>query len=274
MQSLAQHQDNFLIVLERFLGKFQLENSGEKELLEACKYSVLNKEAKFIRSFLVLEVAKMLNATQSQLQEIIKIAISVELLHAYSLIHDDLPCMDNSDFRRQKPSLHKVYKESTALMAGSGLLTLCFQLLTEAKPPEQAVKIILVFSKMAGIFGILAGQVLDLEEKTKKSEFQAMNYNKTGKLLEFCTFSPALFLSKPMQELKNFGKELGFLYQMVDDLLDEGEEGYSYLKYFTSKAKLQEEILKSKQKCQNAIKSFQNNETLLNLVEVISSRAF
>jgi geranylgeranyl pyrophosphate synthase len=131
MEALLKHQSFFRTELEKKLNSISTQNSGEEELLNAIKYSLISKTAKYIRSFLIIETGKMLQCDELKMKDLLKIAFAIEMIHCYSLIHDDLPSMDNSDFRRGEPSLHKKFHESTALLAGNSLLTLAFKELSQ-----------------------------------------------------------------------------------------------------------------------------------------------
>ena len=131
MEALLKHQSFFRAELEKNLNSISTQNSGEEELLNAIKYSLISKTAKYIRSFLIIETGKMLQCDELKMKDLLKIAFAIEMIHCYSLIHDDLPSMDNSDLRRGEPSLHKKFPESTALLAGNSLLTLAFKELSQ-----------------------------------------------------------------------------------------------------------------------------------------------
>lgn len=266
-KTLSNHRETFQSILRDFFEKLKPTNEGEKQLLDAMKYATICEVAKYIRSFLSLECYKILKGEITQ--EAINIAIAVEFVHAYSLIHDDLPSMDNSDFRRGKPALHKKFKESTALMAGNSLLTMAFEILED-------IKIVKLLASASGAFGIMSGQVLDLDLKLKEEGFEVMNYHKTGKLFEFCMISSAVLAKcnkKKQDTLAEYGRTLGTIFQMTDDILDEGEGGMSYLSIF-SKDKLLIEIEKNVYKAKNLMYNFRNSASLLILPEVIAKRSF
>ena len=276
MEALLKHQSFFRAELEKNLNSISTQNSGEEELLNAIKYSLISKTAKYIRSFLIIETGKMLQCDELKMKDLLKIAFAIEMIHCYSLIHDDLPSMDNSDLRRGEPSLHKKFPESTALLAGNSLLTLAFKELSQINDAKIAIKIISKVADVSGIFGIMSGQVLDLNSKFKQEEFDVMNYHKTGKLIEICMVLPAILLEKEAvaPNLSKYGVSLGMAYQMQDDLLDEGEESFSYLTKYGSTKALKEEIAKEISKCENAISGFQSNEILKDFPTFLSKRSF
>ena len=213
----AKKVDNFLI---NFI------NKQENSLLVApMKYGVISGGKK-IRSTLILDFGKILRVNEKKL---ISICAAVECIHSYSLIHDDLPCMDNDSFRRGKPSTHKKYGEATAVLAGNSLLTLAFEIISDKKNhlrSDHKIKIINLLSNCSGHTGIAGGQELDLkfENKRKKtSQILDMQRKKTGKLFNFCLQSVAIIANKNNVEKKMFGvigEDIGLLFQLADDFLD------------------------------------------------------
>ena len=157
-----------------------------------------------------------------------QVAAAVECIHAYSLIHDDLPCMDNDNLRRGKLTTHKKFSESTAILAGNSLLTIAFQILSQKKlnlSEKKKIKLINLLSESSGHSGIAGGQYLDLSyEKIKKNKRQIidMQIKKTGKLFSFCCVAP-IIMSGKIKNLGMFnkiGNEIGLLFQIADDLID------------------------------------------------------
>ena len=149
-------------------------------------------------------------------------------MHAYSLIHDDLPCMDNDNLRRGKLTTHKKFSESTAILAGNSLLTIAFQILSEKKlnlDDQNKIELINLLSESSGHTGIAGGQFLDLSyEKIKKTKKQIidMQIKKTGKLFSFCCVAPIIISGKTKYRNKfnKIGNEIGLLFQIADDLID------------------------------------------------------
>jgi len=196
-----------------------------KNLHQAMRYSTLNG-GKRIRALLVYACGQLLNIQQTTLDSI---ACSIELIHAYSLIHDDLPAMDDDDLRRGKPSCHKAYDEATAILAGDALLTLAFQILAQAdSTAEQKVNGILLLSQAAGSRGMVGGQAIDLANEGKSvsiAEVENMHIHKTGALICACiTLVASLKYNKqdkPYQQLKHYAECVGLAFQVQDDILDE-----------------------------------------------------
>ena len=195
------------------------------ELIPVMKYGTLFGGKK-IRSTIILNTSKIFNINFNQ---IINVCAAVECIHSYSLIHDDLPCMDNDRLRRGKPSTHIKFGESTAILAGNSLLTLAFEMIADQKfKLDTNIKLSLIkkLSECAGHVGIAGGQFLDLNYEKKNIDFKKvinMQRKKTGKLFEFCCLAPAIVAKKNIKtqkEMSKVGEELGLLFQIADDLLD------------------------------------------------------
>ncbi|MBR4926937.1 MAG: polyprenyl synthetase family protein [Alphaproteobacteria bacterium] len=202
----------------------------ENRVVQAMRYSILGS-GKALRPFLVLTIAKMLNVNQSNA---LNVACALEMIHTYSLIHDDLPAMDNDHLRRGKPTCHIQFDEATAILAGDALLTKAFEILSdEATHPDALIrcKLISFLSQSAGIQGMIGGQMIDLiGEKTPLSlpEIERMQSMKTGALLSYACMVPALMSNdkeKYFQPLKIYADAIGLMFQMTDDILDvEGDD--------------------------------------------------
>ena len=206
-----------------FLKKFIL-NQKRTELLIPMKYGLL-PGGKKIRSKLLIDVGKIFNINYYKL---IQIGAAVECIHAYSLIHDDLPCMDNDRLRRGKLSTHAKFGESTAILAGNSLLTIAFEILSQ--PSFKADfktknRLINLLSKCSGHSGIAGGQYSDLQfegKKQTKKKIIDMQTKKTGKLFSFSCVSPVI-IAKEKRFIKKFekiGSNIGILFQIIDDLID------------------------------------------------------
>ena len=207
-----------------FLKKF-LNKQNDSKLVSAMKYGLF-PGGKKIRSKILVDIGSMLSIDYKTL---ITIGAAVECIHAYSLIHDDLPCMDNDKMRRGKPSTHIKFGESTAVLAGNSLLTMAFEILTNCNLKlSEKIKIELIkkLSECAGHLGIAGGQYLDLryeKKKISKNKIIEMEIKKTGKLFSFCCAAPAIIKNKNISEIKffeNIGSDIGLLFQIADDLID------------------------------------------------------
>ena len=180
---------------------------------------------KKIRSKLIIDVGKIFKL---RYQDLIRLSAAVECIHSYSLIHDDLPCMDNDNLRRGKLSTHKKFGEATAILAGNSLLTLAFEILSEINfKSENKTKNMLInlLAKCSGHSGIAGGQFLDLtfeNMKVSSRKIVEMQIKKTGELFSFCCVAPVI-MSKKYNYIKKFeklGLDIGLLFQIADDLID------------------------------------------------------
>ena len=207
-----------------FLKKFIAKQNNSK-LIPAMKYGLF-PGGKKIRSKILIDIGSLLSIDYKTL---IAIGAAVECIHAYSLIHDDLPCMDNDKIRRGKPSTHIKFGESTAVLAGNSLLTMAFEILSSPTlKVSDIIKVNLIkkLSECSGHLGIAGGQFLDLsyeKKKTSKNKIIEMEIKKTGKLFSFCCMAPAIIKKKNAKEIKSFeniGSDIGLLFQIADDLID------------------------------------------------------
>ena len=207
-----------------FLKNYLKKRSENTQLFNALKYGLFSGGKKF-RSYLIVTSGKLFNLNYKQL---IAIGAAVECMHSYSLIHDDLPSMDDDDFRRGKKSTHKVFGEATAILAGNSLLTLAFEILSSNNiniNAKSKINLINALASSAGHSGIAGGQYLDLKfEKMRvnKNLIIDMQNKKTGELISFCTESAAIMANKNSHRklLKRIGLDIGLLFQITDDLLD------------------------------------------------------
>ena len=206
---------------------FPLPNGAEKRVVEAMKYSVMNG-GKRLRPYLMCECAALFGVPA---QTVFPAAASLEMLHSYSLIHDDLPAMDNDDLRRGKPTCHKAFDEATAILAGDGLLTYAFELISTADyEPEIKVELVKLLSKGAGAFeGMVAGQMLDLYAETARNEKEPLKLieniekMKTGCLLKYACEAGAVIgkANKAQRDaLCLYARKIGQTFQISDDILD------------------------------------------------------
>lgn len=207
-----------------FLKKF-IKKQKKTELISAMNYGLF-PGGKKIRSKILLDIGSLFKVDYKTL---ITIGAAVECIHAYSLIHDDLPCMDNDNLRRGKASTHIKFGESTAVLAGNSLLTMAFEILSSASlkiNEKTKINLIKKLSECSGHMGIAGGQYLDLSfEKIKvsKSKVIDMEIKKTGKLFSFCCMAPAIIKKKNSSEINFFekiGANIGLLFQIADDLID------------------------------------------------------
>ena len=208
-----------------FFLKGFIKKQKKSELIVPMKYGLFSGGKK-VRSKILIDAGSIFKIDYKTL---IMIGSAIECIHAYSLIHDDLPCMDNDTIRRGKQSTHIKFGESTAVLAGNSLLTMAFEILTHKDlKTSQAVKVDLVnkLSESAGHLGIAGGQYLDLSyehEKVSKKRVLEMEIKKTGKLFSFCCAVPLILKKRKKSEIKKFenlGSDIGLLFQVADDLID------------------------------------------------------
>ena len=210
--------------IDKFLINY-LKNQELSLLLDPMKYGVISGGKK-IRSTIILDAGKIFKLSENKL---INICAAVECIHSYSLIHDDLPCMDNDSIRRGKPSTHMKFGEASAVLAGNSLLTLAFEIIADKNysvNPKLKNEIIKSLASCSGHTGIAGGQELDLKFENKKKSLKQivrMQKKKTGKLFSFCFYAVAVVAKKNMREknkLSDLGDEIGLLFQLADDFLD------------------------------------------------------
>ncbi|MCM2674968.1 polyprenyl synthetase family protein [Alkalicoccobacillus plakortidis] len=205
--------------LYRYIDALQTPESLKKSMI----YS-LQAGGKRIRPVLLLAVLK---GFEQPIEKGIEVACAIEMIHTYSLIHDDLPAMDDDDTRRGKPTNHKVFGEATAILAGDALLTYSFQLVSSiSEEPERVVSLINELSRAAGAPGMVGGQVSDMEGENKDLTIEELEYihdHKTGDLMIVSLVAGAILAGASEHDLSNlrhFGRELGLLFQIKDDILD------------------------------------------------------
>jgi len=207
-----------------FLQKF-ITKQKKTELIPAMKYGLF-PGGKKIRSKILLDIGSIFKI---KYQTLIAIGAAVECIHAYSLIHDDLPCMDNDALRRGKPSTHIKFGEATAVLAGNSLLTMAFEILSSSylKISESSkLSLIKRLSECSGHLGIAGGQYLDLnfeKKKVSKNKIINMEVKKTGKLFSFCCSVAPIIKNRSAKEINFFdkiGSNVGLLFQIADDVID------------------------------------------------------
>ncbi len=202
----------------------------EARLFEAMRYSVLNG-GKRLRPFLVLASAGLFSVDRDRA---LRVAAAIELIHCYSLVHDDLPAMDDDDLRRGKPTTHKQFDEATAILVGDGLQSLAFEILAHEDTHSDAqvrCALVLALSRAAGCHGMVGGQMLDIlaeDETFDQATTTRLQRLKTGALFAFsCEAGAILGRSDPARRLalRNYAHDMGLAFQIADDILDvEGSE--------------------------------------------------
>ena len=287
-------QKNSDILESAFVDYFENKNieKGVAPFLATEKYSLLGG-GKRIRPFLANEVCSMLDG---DINASMPFAMAVEMIHTYSLIHDDLPCMDDDDMRRGKPSNHKVFGEAYALLAGDALLTNAFAVAasnkyTDARATARAVELI---AEAAGDAGMIGGQFIDLEGEMRRlslEELLMLHSHKTGKMIELSAVLGCLAAgygeeSDEFKCVRTYAQKIGLAFQVVDDILDvEGDEATvgktlksdaenqktTFLSFFDiEKAKRYAQSLTQEAKIE--ISKIDNSETLCALAEYLVTR--
>ena len=197
----------------------------EAPLFDGMRYAVLNG-GKRLRPFMAMECARIFGVEAGRAR---RVAAAAEFIHSYSLVHDDLPAMDNSDTRRGKPSLHKAYDEVIAILAGDALQSLAFEILADPEThedPRVRIELVSNFAGAVGMHGMVCGQMLDIigeKQKFDVGTISRLQRLKTGKLIAFCCESGAILgKANPAHRhaLRNYAHDLGLAFQVTDDLLD------------------------------------------------------
>lgn len=201
------------------------EGTAEQNLFEAMRYATLSK-GKRLRPFLTVMSARLFGVS---LESAVQTAVAIELIHSYSLVHDDLPAIDNDDFRRGQPSCHKKFGEAIAILTGDALLTFAFQVLADQgthRDPGVRIELVEALSKASGFNGMVGGQVIDMVSQNQELEFNEiirLQRMKTGELFAISCEAGAI-LGKAPRNLRNalraYANNLGLAFQITDDLLD------------------------------------------------------
>jgi geranylgeranyl diphosphate synthase type II len=227
-EALGRYLEERRLLVDEALGRY-LPEAGDhpKEIHEAVRYSVF-AGGKRLRPILVLAATE---AAGGQVEQALPAAAAIELIHTYSLIHDDLPAMDDDDFRRGRPTCHKVYGEAMAILAGDALLTQAFILLSGepswARVDAKArLRVIHEIAQAAGSKGMVGGQVVDILQEDQEVDLPTLQYlhtHKTGTLIRACLRVGGILASaapEQMEALTRYGERIGLAFQIVDDILD------------------------------------------------------
>lgn len=224
MEAFTDFRKQSLPLIEKEMENFINDYTANERLKEAMLYSIRAGGKRF-RPLLILAVLRSFNK-EAQTHDY-QVAAALEMVHTYSLIHDDLPAMDDDDLRRGKPTNHKVFGEAHAILAGDGLLTAAFQLLALSQiEANQKVLLLQLLSKASGTQGMVAGQAGDLQGEDRLltlSELAAVHEKKTGALIEFALLAGGILANQPEEVvdlLGVFAQHLGLAFQIKDDLLD------------------------------------------------------
>lgn len=196
------------------------EKLPQEEIVKAMDYS-LSSGGKRIRPVIAIFAAKSLGAGS---ESVMPYAAAIELIHTYSLIHDDLPCMDNDDLRRGRPTNHKVFGEATAVLAGDALLNFAFETALMADTePEKKIALLKIIARSAGLYGMIGGQILDMEGEKRKlaaDEIRLVQNLKTGALIKAAAAIGAVTAGERKEFFDVYAENLGLAFQLKDDILD------------------------------------------------------
>ncbi len=212
-------KDKIKLIDDYMLAQFE---GMDNMLSEAMKYSLF-QSGKRMRPLIMLLLAEELGVSN---EKILPFCASIEMIHTYSLIHDDLPCLDNDDLRRGKPTCHKVYGDAFALLAGDALLNFAHETLLKNISTKEEIEATYLLSSHAGVFGMIGGQVMDIyaeDNKISEKELLYIHENKTGKLLTACFVIPFILKGNDENLVKKFfkiGMDYGTSFQVLDDILD------------------------------------------------------
>ncbi len=224
-QSFDDRNKEYLAYIEQYLNEkcFQYDKEPQKDLFSAMRYSLL-AGGKRLRPMLTFDFCRMCGGDWKKAAPF---AAAVEMIHTYSLIHDDLPCMDNDDFRRGKPTNHKVYGEAIAVLAGDALLTAAFSYLSTAPySADIRIRAVEILSNCAGELGMVGGQVLDMQSEERQCDEQEVldiQSRKTGALIRAACMLGVLAADGSEQQVSaaaKFAAHLGLAFQIRDDMLD------------------------------------------------------
>ena len=213
--------------IEQILNEYMPKEEGyQKKIFESMNYS-LKAGGKRLRPILTLEACKIVGGEE---EDAIAFAVAIEMIHTYSLIHDDLPALDNDDLRRGRKTNHKVYGEAMAILAGDGLLNYAYEIMLKESigknDPEKYLKAINEIAKSAGIYGMIGGQVVDIESEGKKIDMDKLDFihmNKTAAIIIGCMRAGAIIgnaTDKQLEDITKYAKNIGLSVQIVDDILD------------------------------------------------------
>ncbi len=223
--ALTEHSEYLQEALESLLPKSVQTPLGEGRLAEAMRYAALS-EGKRLRPFLVMVTANLFGVDR---QSAVRAAVAIECIHAFSLVHDDLPALDNDDMRRGQPSCHKQFDEATAILAGDALLTLAFDILADEDThhsPTVRVELVRACARACGIKGMIGGQMLDImaeDHDLNVEETARLQRMKTGALFALSCEAGAILGRAPDQSrkaLRGYAHDIGLAFQITDDLLD------------------------------------------------------
>ena len=255
------------IIFNKYFKKLLFSYLSKNELSKVMLYGTFNG-GKRIRPYLISTFSEITNLPA---QNYYQLSAAVECIHSYSLIHDDLPCMDDDDYRRGKLSVHKKFNEAQAILAGDSLHDIAFEILSDSKTSNNAtirIRLVKLLSSAVGLKGLAGGQFLDLNfenKKTNKSNILKMYNLKTATLFRFCCMAPFIMTKQSAINTnfaKNYGEIFGLIFQIIDDYLDE----------IGNYKKLGKTPGKDKKKGKSTILRYLNNKNVIEYCENMSKQ--
>ena len=272
---------NSILLEDALSSYYEYTDADYGELIDSQKYSLLGG-GKRIRAFLVMEFCRLFGGEE---RAAIPYACAVEMVHAYSLVHDDLPCMDNDDMRRGKPSNHKAYGEALALLAGDSLLTKAFWVLSTNPNCSSSAnaKAVEILSCAAGCDGMIGGQTIDIKAEKSKLDFDTLlrlHSLKTGKLICASAMlgcvAAGVCDGERFDSAKTYAEKIGLAFQIVDDILDyeNGERGVNSFLSFMSLEEAKKYARDVSYEAVESIKKYDTENTFGSLAEYLTQRQY
>jgi farnesyl diphosphate synthase len=213
------------LVDQRFAQLLPIPDDPRRRIFEATRYGVMGG-GKRMRPLLVISACDLFHVDR---ERALRVALAIEAVHCYSLVHDDLPCMDDDDLRRGRPTTHKAFDEASAVLAGDALLTLAFEILAHEathENPQVRIELVMALAKAAGLDGMIGGQAMDIAAETTKFDLPTttrLQQLKTGALINFCIEAGAIMgrASPDLRlKLRGYAHDVGLAFQVADDLMD------------------------------------------------------
>lgn len=264
--------DEYKSEIEVFLSNYVSTLQYPAQLKEAVTYVLLGS-GKRVRPVLFLSLCKCYDKCDDSA---LLFAIAIEILHNYSLVHDDLPCIDNDDYRRGRLTLHKAFSESLALLAGDTLLNLAYETIAlaieKSNCKDKYCKAFRLFSSLTGGSGLIGGQIIDINTAKNFDEetLEYIYYNKTGAMFAISLACASIICDADYEKAQKLGYEIGYIFQLVDDILDD-DTSFSIKNLYDEK-KIHEILSNKKEYAFNACKNFKNKEFLEGFINYISNR--
>ena len=264
--------DKYKGEIELFLSNYISSLEYPKQLKDAITYALLGS-GKRVRPVLFISLCKEYSKIN---ESAMLFAIAIEILHNYSLIHDDLPCIDNDDYRRGRLTVHKAFNEPLALLAGDTLLNLAYETIAiaieKSEDKTAYIKAFNLFSSLTGGCGLIGGQTVDIDKNTTldRKTLDYVYYNKTGALFALSLGCASIICNEDSNKAKELGYEIGYIFQLVDDILDD-DRSFS-IKNLYSFEEINDILKNKKESVLNACKTLKNGDFIQGFIEYVSNR--